>query len=121
VASSWEECSDAAARLQSVNTVTIGADGVLHGDSTDGAGFVRSLLEAGHDPAGASALVLGAGGAARAVVLALARHGATVTVSARRNGAAATAAELADGAFAPWDERDDAAGAADLVVNATPI
>jgi shikimate dehydrogenase len=55
-------------------------EGRLVGHNTDAAGFLRALREAGFDPAGAPALVLGAGGAARAVVYALVGVGAHVTV-----------------------------------------
>jgi shikimate dehydrogenase len=112
--------SDAAA-LQSVNSVRVSERGRLAGDSTDGEGFLRSLREAGHDPAGASALVLGAGGAARAVALALGRARSRVTVCARRPAAAAAAAELAGGEAAPWDERGPVAARCVVVVNATPV
>src|SRR4029077_14793493 len=62
-----DELSDDAAALHSVNTVSIGSGGRVVGESTDGEGFLRSLRDAGHDPAGASVVLLGAGGAARAV------------------------------------------------------
>ena len=110
-----------AAALRSVNTVSPGDAGRLVGDSTDGEGFLRSLRDAGHDPAGASVVVLGAGGAARAVTRALGRAGARVVVCARKPDAAAAAAELAGGTAVPWAERSRAAGAATFVVNATPI
>ncbi len=110
-----------AARLRSVNTVTLQADGSLAGDSTDGEGFVRALREAGHELAGAEALVLGAGGAARPVVVALADAGVAVSVTARRTGAAEEAAALVDAPYVAWTDRNDAAAAATLVVNATPI
>jgi shikimate dehydrogenase len=111
-----------AARLRSVNCVSRGPGGELVGESTDGEGFLRSLREVGHDPSGTRALVLGAGGAARAVVLALARAGATVQVSARRPEAAADAAALAAGVTTvAWPEVGAAARSSDLVVNATPI
>jgi shikimate dehydrogenase len=121
VAALCDELSPAAAALRSVNTVTPGPDGCLVGDSTDGAGFVRALADAGVDPDGRSALLLGAGGAARAVALALAGAGARVTVAARRAQAADAAAVLADGTAIRWDDRADAAAAADLIVNATPL
>ena len=101
--------SDFAARLRSVNTVTLQADGSLAGDSTDGEGFVRALREAGHDLAGAEALVLGAGGAARPVVVALADAGVAVSVTARRTGAAEAAAALVDAPCVAWTDRNDAA------------
>ena len=47
-------------------------DGRMIGDNFDGMGFVAGLVGEGHDPKGADALLLGAGGAGRAVALALA-------------------------------------------------
>jgi shikimate dehydrogenase len=116
-----DELSDDAAALHSVNTVSIGSGGRLVGDSTDGEGFLRSLRDAGHDPAGASVVLLGAGGAARAVARALGRAGARVVVCARKPDAAAVAAQLAAGQSRPWAERSGAAAAATFVVNATPV
>jgi shikimate dehydrogenase len=112
--------SPVAERLASVNTVTRSTRG-LQGDSTDGEGFVRSLrTDEGFDPSGRRCLVVGAGGAARAVVLALADAGAAeVVVAARRPEAAAQAAELA-GRRGRVGVVEDADGC-DLVVNATPI
>jgi shikimate dehydrogenase len=120
-ADSCDALSADAAALRSVNTVRLDPDDRLFGDSTDGEGFLRSLREAGHDPAGADVVVLGAGGAARAIALALGRASAQVVVCARRPEAAQVAAELAGGRTAPWDDRADAATAAALVVNATPV
>jgi shikimate dehydrogenase len=116
-----DELSDDAAALHSVNTVSIGSGGRLVGDSTDGEGFLRSLRDAGHDPAGASVVLLGAGGAARAVARALGRAGARVVVCARKPDAAALAAQLGAGQSRPWAERSGAAAAATFVVNATPV
>jgi shikimate dehydrogenase len=119
------ECCDDltpdAAALQSVNTVRVDDRGRLAGDSTDGEGFLRSLRDAGHEPAGVPALVLGGGGAARAVALALGRAGAHVTVCARKPPAGAAAARLAGGASAPWDLREAVAAQSAVVVNATPV
>jgi shikimate dehydrogenase len=111
-----------AAALRSVNCVVPQADGGLLGDSTDGPGFVRSLADAGVDTAGARVLLLGAGGAARAVALALARAGATVGVAARREEAAADVARLHEAiSTVEWGSRDAAAARATIVVNATPV
>jgi shikimate dehydrogenase len=125
-AAACDEVRGDAARLRSVNCVSRGAGGTLVGESTDGEGFVRSLREEGHDPAGVRALVLGAGGAARAVVLALAQAGAEVRVAARRPEAAADVAGIASGVdggvrTVAWSEVSAAARSCDLVVNATPI
>ena len=112
-----------AERVDAVNTI-VARDGRLTGDNTDGRGFLRALAaDAGMDPAGVTALVLGAGGAARAVVAALAGAGAKqVLVAARRPEQAAA---LAGGAIAtlPFEAGAiaDAAAASSLVVNATPI
>jgi shikimate dehydrogenase len=117
-----DELSADASALGAVNSVRLGDDGRLLGDSTDGEGFRRALLDAGHDPAGCRALVLGAGGAARAVVLALGRVGAAVQVAARRPDAAKIAAGLAPGAAAiAWDALAGVVPTVDLVVQATPI
>ncbi len=93
---------------------------VLVGDNTDGIGFVASLWRgAGFDPDGRRCLVIGAGGAARAVVRALADHGAAEVVVVNRTAErAATAAALA-GDRGRVGGPDDAR-AADLVVQATP-
>jgi shikimate dehydrogenase len=120
-AAACDELSADAEALRSANTVTLLADGRLSGDSTDGSGFLRSLRDAGHDAAGAAALVLGAGGAARAVARALGGAGARVTVSARRDDAARAAAALANGETVAWAERAAAAADAAVVVNATPV
>ena len=53
------------------------------GYNTDGPGVVESLRLRGFAPAGQAALVLGAGGAAKAAALALAQAGCRVTVCAR--------------------------------------
>jgi shikimate dehydrogenase len=100
VAAACDELTPDAAALRSVNTVVARPDGRTLGDSTDGPGFLDALAEEAIAVGGQPVLVLGAGGAARAVVLALGRAGAEVTVAARRPDAAAEAAALAPGARA---------------------
>ncbi len=108
-----------AQRLGVVNTVT-NLGGGLVGDSTDGPGFLDALSDQGWTPEGKRCLVLGAGGAARAVVLALGEAGAgRVGVVGRRPERAAEAAALAGGAGAVGSV--DSAEEAELVVNATPV
>src|SRR5205085_8009096 len=66
-----------AAALRAVNCVVPTADGLV-GDNTDGPGFLDALqAELGFDTSGRRVVVVGAGGAARAIVLAAARAGAT--------------------------------------------
>ena len=70
-----DRVSDDARLIAAVNTIVVD-DGVLAGYNTDVGGFVAALHEAVGEPlTGASALVLGAGGAARAAVLGLLRVG----------------------------------------------
>lgn len=65
-----------AARLTgAVNAVRFDADGSMHGDNFDGQGFVAGLHHQGHDPAGKDVLIMGAGGASRAIALALCEAG----------------------------------------------
>lgn len=120
-ASSCDELSDAAARLGSVNTVLRRGDGTLYGDSTDGEGLVRSLVEEDVELEGRSVLVIGAGGAARAIVPSLDHAGARVTVSARRPEPAREVAALTGGVTAAYERLGDAVAGADVVVNATPL
>lgn len=68
-----------------VNTVRREPDGRLVGLNTDGLGFLCALSDAGINPAGASVVLLGAGGAARAVAVELALAGAAAVVVANRS------------------------------------
>jgi shikimate dehydrogenase len=111
--------SSVAERLGVVNTVT-NRGGELVGDSTDGAGFVDSLTDLGWSPDGNRCLVLGSGGAARAVVLALAEAGARrVDVVGRRDDQVLATAALAGKVGRVGTA--SSAGEADLIVNATPV
>jgi len=78
-----DELSADAALYRSVNTVCI-RGGKICGYNTDGDGFLQALREAGMDPAGRRVLVLGAGGAARAVAYKLVQGGADTLVVANR-------------------------------------
>ena len=107
-----------------VANCVINREGTLQAENTDGAGFLASLLRgAGFEAAGMRCLIIGAGGAARAVTLALAEAGAaTVTVVNRTGARAADVAALAGAAGRVGRTGDESeAEAADLVVNATPV
>jgi shikimate dehydrogenase len=125
VAVSMDELTEDAQRLRAVNTIEL-RRGQLVGHNTDAPGFARFLeRDAGFDPAGKTALLFGAGGAARACALAVARAGLTrIVVALREPARAAPLAAAVDG-FATEVEAIgfDAAGdaTADLVVNATPL
>ncbi len=120
VAEAVDDRTEIAQRLGAVNCVRI-EKGRLIGTNTDGQGFVESLRRGtGFDPAHKRCVVIGAGGAARAVVLALAESGATeIVVVARKPEAAAAAATLAGSAGRVGSARD--APGTDLIVNATPV
>ncbi len=78
-----DELDPLAQEVGAVNTI-VHRQGRLVGYNTDVAGFLRALGELGFPVHGARALVLGAGGAARAVALALVREGAAMVVIANR-------------------------------------
>ena len=125
VARRCSSLSEDADRLQAVNTIVVEGE-FLHGHNTDAPGFDRFLRrDAGFDPAGRSALLFGAGGAARAAALALARSGlGELTVAARDPGRAGDLTDALKGLatsvrVVAFDE--GAGTTADLVVNATPI
>ena len=124
-----DEMDDWATAAGAVNTI-VSRDGRLSGHNTDGVGFLRALRdEAGFSPEGRRALVLGAGGSARAVVLALSRSNvAGLTIANRTLSKAQTLAELAQqngvAASAMGLERDSltpVAKEADLIVNCTSV
>jgi shikimate dehydrogenase len=123
-----DELTPAARAIGAVNTLLM-RDGAVTGHNTDAAGFLRALREAGFEPEGCRALVLGAGGAARAVVYALAGLNAGVTILNRtaarahtlaREMAAATQAAI-EGDTLDATTLTQAAGETDLVVNATSL
>jgi len=116
-----DQLEPSAAALGVVNTV-VTRPGCLVGSSTDGDGFVDAAREADVGLDGARVLVVGAGGAARALTHALGLAGAQVVVAARRPEAAADVAALATGARAvPLDAAAAEVAASDVVVNATPL
>jgi shikimate dehydrogenase len=108
--------TDAARAIGAANTLTFdAATGAIHADNTDAPGLVESL-PASHDPRGRTALVLGAGGTARAAVFALLEAGAAdVAVHNRtRERAEQLVAEVGGRVV------DEPIGA-EIVVNATSV
>jgi shikimate dehydrogenase len=105
--------TDRARAIGAANTLVFGEDGGIRADNTDAPGLIEALP---FDPAGATALVLGAGGSARAAVWALIDAGATAVRVWNRNPARAAALAGELGAIAV-----ERAEAADLLVNCTPV
>ena len=115
----------AATRIGAVNTIVV-QDGALHGSNTDGFGFLENLhagapnWRAGVGPA----VVVGTGGAAKAIAWALIDAGAPSLRLVNRTRARADALAEALGPTARvvnWDTRTDALHEAALVVNTTTL
>ncbi len=108
-----------------VNAVRFDPDGTLHGDNFDGAGFVAGLRLNGHDPTGMKVLMVGAGGAARAIALALCEAGIDELLISNRTPEKATAiagelAELGGHRQARGVASHDGGGV-DMIVNTTSL
>ncbi|MEE7493608.1 shikimate dehydrogenase [Methylobacterium oryzae] len=114
--------------IGAVNTLVVAPDGRIRGDNTDAPGFCahldQTLGAAWPDRAGGTALVLGAGGAARAIVVGLAERGLRRVWVANRTAARAEAvAALAPGigAALAWDDLPAALPRTGLLVNTTSL
>lgn len=121
-----DELTPAAALIGAVNCVRI-TDGRLIGDNTDGKGFVESLTPL-IDPRGRHAVLLGAGGAARAIAVELALAGARrITVvnrsADRGRELAALVASVGEteASYVPWETAFAVPSDAEILVNATSI
>ncbi len=120
----WSQPDDRARAVGAANTLWL--DGVLRSTNTDVEGFLDNLDASapGWDRGLGKAVVLGAGGAARAVVYALLERGVDHVVVANRTQRRAEALQERFGARvhpARWDERNAALDDAALVVNTTTL
>jgi len=121
VARAVDRLDPEAAALDAVNCVVRDPDGALVGANTDGPGFVASLVvDHGVALDGRRCVVLGAGGAARAVVRSLADAGAGEVVVVNRTAATGERAAALAGRRGRLGTPADVAGA-DVIVNATPV
>jgi len=111
-----------AKRIGAVNTIDIPK---LEGYNTDAYGALKALESAGVDVEGKIALVVGAGGAGRAIAFILAEKGATVIVTNRTKSRGLKLAEdvrkVGDCIFYPYDRLEDLRGKIDMIINATPL
>lgn len=120
-----DEVSETARRMGAVNTIWREGDR-LHGDNTDAFGFLAHLdaCVPGWDERVGTALVLGAGGAARAVIHGLVERGVGRILLANRNPDRATELAAPFGARVeaqPWAEGGALVGDSDLIVNTTSL
>jgi 3-dehydroquinate dehydratase/shikimate dehydrogenase len=111
-------CDPLAMRIGAVNTVVVRGGGKLYGYNTDYVGVLRSLERRMPLP-GSRVLIVGAGGAARAVAFALAQAGAAVCVCARRPDRAKSLARAVGGEAIPRSRVGREFF--DAIVNATPV
>ncbi len=121
-----DSVTDRAALIGAVNTVTFKDDGSMRGDNTDGYGFIQNMRHNAPNwaPKSGPALVLGAGGAARAVISALLSEGVTELRLANRTRQRAELLADQFGAkvqVVDWIHASDAVDGAMTIVNTTSL
>jgi shikimate dehydrogenase len=119
-----DEVDEHAQRIGAVNTVSV-RDGKLMGMNTDGFGFIENINShvADFDYAVAPAVVLGAGGAARAILQGLLDAGVSEVILTNRTRAKAEELAAADARITvvDWDARSKALDGAGMLVNTTAL
>jgi shikimate dehydrogenase len=113
-----------AKRMGAINCIVVQEDGALHGFNNDGYGYIQCVKDAQPDwrPDAGPILVLGAGGAARAIVLSLVDEGAKEIRLVNRT--ISKAQELIAGVESvvkvfDWSERNEAMRGAAMLINTT--
>jgi shikimate dehydrogenase len=115
---SWlDEVDGMAKRIGAVNTV-VNQEGRLIGHNTDATGAFKALKEK-IDPSGKSCLIIGAGGAARAIGFILKEQGAVLTVANHSVKRGEDLAKSLECPFVPLEQMSDVR--ADLLVQTTPV
>ncbi len=121
-----DRASEEARRMGAVNTIVVGEDGALEGSNTDGYGFLQHLAASapGYRAGAGPAVLLGAGGAARAIAVALLDAGVPeLRLANRTRRRAAALAEALGPRAVPvdWSQAGRALDGAALLVNATTL
>jgi shikimate dehydrogenase len=112
---------ETARRAGAVNTLTF-RDGKITGANTDGWGFLANLRAHGVDLRSGPALLLGAGGGARAIAAALLAEGVRVSIANRTPARAGQLVrDLPGPSLVPWEHRDAAVADHALIVNTTAL
>lgn len=122
------EVSDAAKAIGAVNTLVRDGKGGYAGHNTDWTGFLADLEEGGVSAESRDAIILGAGGSARAIVYALLKQNARIHILARRPAAAAQLCDDMRQWFpnahlspAPLTDLATLSTASPLIINTTPL
>jgi len=123
-----DELDPLAEKIEAVNTIS-NDDGVLKGYNTDASGFLQALLERGIEPKGKKVVMLGAGGASRAVSFSLVERGVHMVILNRRLEQAEELAGRLSTTFNKEvkalelvaDNLAQVLGEADILVNATSV
>lgn len=111
-----DDPSEVARAIGAANTLTFAPDGRIAAENTDAPGLIGAMERAGHHPRGLTAMVLGAGGSARATVWALREAGAReVAIHSRNRERAQELARALDARAVALPER------ADILINCTPV
>lgn len=118
--------SERAKKIGAANTLIVQEDGRIFADNTDGYGFFENLIQGAPswDPTAGPALVLGAGGAARAIIVALIEAGVPEIILTNRTCARAEqlATELTGSIrVVSWEDRDNCLRNINLLVNTTTL
>jgi shikimate dehydrogenase len=118
-----DEASEAAKAIGAANLLTF-HDGRISADNTDAAGFMQALADKALPLDDRPVVILGAGGAARAIVYALSQAGVSEIRIANRTRSRAL--DISDGleieaTIVDWDQRNSVLDDAQLVVNATSL
>jgi len=119
-----DEIDDTARAIGAVNTLHVDTDGKLYGFNTDAFGFIENLRQQiqNFDFTNTGALILGAGGAARAIIYGLQQAGTkNIRIANRTREHAVTLAQDFDLKVIDWENRESAAQNIDLLINATSL
>jgi shikimate dehydrogenase len=125
-----DELETLAEKIGAVNTI-VNNNGLFKGYNTDASGFIKALLKRGIEPGDKKVVILGAGGASRAISFTLAEKGAELVILNRKLEMD-WAVELASSISQFWDKEvkalelneenlSTALDSADILVNATSV
>lgn len=118
-----DSLSSEAEAIGAVNTIIVQEDGTLHGHNTDAFGFIENIRQSVPSFAfkGKKALVLGAGGAAKAVVTGLLNEGVEEILLTNRTKARAELFQKDRVTIVDWQEKGQTLAQIDLLVNTTVL